>query len=73
MQTVLPPGASYTTLQLDVKYVRTPRLGEGRILAEGVVLHAGRRTATAEGRSSTMQTDASARHATTTCLVLPGA
>ena len=71
VQSVLPAGSSYTTLQLDVKYVRSPPLGRGRILAEGTVVHAGRRTATAEGRVL----DGDGRlcaHATTTCLVLPG-
>lgn len=70
VQSVLPEGASYTTVQLDVKYVRTPRLGEGRILAEGVVVHVGRRTATAEGRIHDERGRLCA-HATTTCLVLP--
>ncbi len=50
VQSVLPAGHVYTTVQLDVKYVRSPPLGRGRILAEGTVVHAGRRTATAEGR-----------------------
>jgi uncharacterized protein (TIGR00369 family) len=71
VQSVLPAGSSYTTLQLDVKYVRSPALGRGPILAEGTVVHAGRRTATAEGRVL----DSGGRlcaHATTTCLVLPG-
>ena len=70
VQSVLPAGSSYTTLQLDVKYVRSPQLGD-RIVAEGAIVHAGRRTATAEGRVL----DAGGRlcaHATTTCLVLPG-
>ncbi len=70
VQTVLPAGVSYTTLQLDVKYVRAPRLGEqNRLRAEGRVIHAGRRTATAEGDVL----DADGRvcaHATTTCLIL---
>jgi len=69
VQSVLPADRSYTTLQLDVKYVRAPPVGRGRIVAEGTVVHAGRRTATAEGRVL----DAEGRlcaHATTTCLVL---
>jgi uncharacterized protein (TIGR00369 family) len=72
VQSVLPAESTYTTLQLDVKYVRAPPVGQGRIVAEGTVVHAGRRTATAEGRVL----DAGGRlcaHATTTCLVLPAA
>ena len=71
VQSVLPAGGTYTTLQLDVKYVRSPALGQGPVVAEGTVVHAGRRTATAEGRVL----DAGGRlcaHATTTCLVLAG-
>jgi uncharacterized protein (TIGR00369 family) len=71
VQSVLPAGRSYTTVQLDVKYVRAPPLGRGRILAEGSVVHAGRRTATAEGR--VLDSDGRlCAHATTTCLILTG-
>ncbi len=71
VQSMLPAGSSYTTLQLDVKYVRPPQLGRGPIVAEGTVVHAGRRTATAEGR--VLDSDGRlCAHATTTCLVLPG-
>ena len=71
IQSVLPAGMSYTTVQLDVKYVRSPRIGEGRVSAEGQVVHCGRRTATAEGRVLDAQGRLCA-HATTTCLVLAG-
>ena len=71
VQSVLPAGSSYTTLQLDVKYVRSPPLDRGRIVAEGTVVHAGRRTATAEGRVLGGDGRLCA-HATTTCLILPG-
>ena len=71
VQSVLPAGSSYTTLQLDVKYVRSPPLGRGRIVAEGSVVHAGRRTATADGRVLDSEGRLCA-HATTTCLILPG-
>ena len=69
VHTMLPAGATYTTLQLDVKFVRPVLAGAGRVLAEGTVIHAGRRTATAEG---TVRDEAGAvyAHATTTCLVL---
>lgn len=71
VQSVLPAGRAYTTVQLDVKYVRPPRLGSGPITAEGSVVHAGRRTATAEGQVFDAQRRLCA-HATTTCLVLEG-
>ncbi len=68
VHTTLPAGASYATLDLDVKFVRPVAPGQGELVAEGAVLHVGRRTATAEGRV----VDAAGRlhaHATTTCLI----
>lgn len=50
VHSTLPEGAGYTTLQLDVKFVRAVRAGDGFLRAEGVALHVGSRTATAEGR-----------------------
>ncbi|EFL25471.1 thioesterase [Streptomyces himastatinicus ATCC 53653] len=56
VHTTLPAGASYTTL--------------GQTLtAEGTVIHAGRRTATAEGKVLDDQGNLIA-HATTTCMIL---
>jgi uncharacterized protein (TIGR00369 family) len=68
VQTVLPDGAGYTTLSLELKYLRPVALDAGELTATGTVVHAGRRQATAEGRL----TDAAGRllaTATTTCLV----
>ena len=50
VHTTLPAGVAYTTTDLQVRYLRSMRAGDGRVLAEGRVVHAGRRTATAEGR-----------------------
>ncbi len=50
VHTTLPAGVGYATTDLQVRYLRSMRAGEGRVLAEGRVVHAGRRTATAEGR-----------------------
>ena len=50
VHTTLPAGVGYTTTDLQVRYLRSMRTGAGRVLAEGRVVHAGRRTATAEGR-----------------------
>lgn len=69
VQTVLDGGQGYTTVSLEVKYLRSVALDAGVLRAEGTVVHAGRRQATAEGRI----TDADGRvvaTATTTCLVL---
>jgi uncharacterized protein (TIGR00369 family) len=67
--TVLPDGATTTTLGLEVKYVRPVAVDAGRLRAEGVVVHAGRRVVTAEGRLVGPDGRLLAT-ATTTCLVL---
>jgi uncharacterized protein (TIGR00369 family) len=71
VQSVLPPDTGYTTLGLEVKYLRAVPLDAGELQATGTVVHAGRRQATADGRL----TDRDGRvlaTATTTCLVLSG-
>lgn len=69
VQTVLSDGAGYTTLSLELKYLRPVALDAGEMRATGTVVHAGRRQATAEATL----TDAAGRllaTATTTCLVM---
>ncbi|MCC5858810.1 MAG: PaaI family thioesterase [Ectothiorhodospiraceae bacterium] len=69
VQSVLPKGKGYTTLELKVNFVRGLSPETGPVRAEGTVVHAGSRTATAEGRL----VDAAGKlyaHATTTCLIM---
>ncbi|MFF5536607.1 PaaI family thioesterase [Streptomyces cinerochromogenes] len=69
VHTTLPAGIGYTTLELKVNYIRAART-DGQILtATGTVIHAGRRTATAEGKILDEQGKLIA-HATTTCMIL---
>jgi uncharacterized protein (TIGR00369 family) len=71
VQTTLDEGVGYTTVSLEVKYLRPIALDAGELRAEATVVHAGRRQATAEARL----TDRAGRvlaTATTTCLVLSG-
>jgi uncharacterized protein (TIGR00369 family) len=70
VQTVLPPGAAYTTSDLQVRYLRSMSPDTGRVLAEGRVVHPGRRQATAEGRLSVEATGKLIATATTGCIVL---
>jgi len=68
VQTTLPAGTGYTTLEFKISFVRGMSEASGTIRTEGRVLNAGRRVATAEARI----TDTKGRllaHATTTCLV----
>jgi uncharacterized protein (TIGR00369 family) len=67
--TAMPDGATTTTLALEVKYVRPVATDAGLLRAEGVVVHAGRRVVTAEGRLVGPD-DRLFATATTICLVL---
>lgn len=50
VHTTLPAGVGYTTLELKVNYIRAAQTDGRTLTAEGTVIHAGRRTATAEGK-----------------------
>lgn len=66
---VAPEGAATTTATLEVKYLRPVATDAGTLRAEGVVVHAGRRVVTAEGRLVDGD-DRLLATATTTCLVI---
>ena len=69
VQTMLPAGTSYTTLELKVNYLRPITEKTGTIYTEGKIIHIGGRTATAEARL----TDAKGKiyaHGTTTCIIM---
>jgi uncharacterized protein (TIGR00369 family) len=70
VHTTLPAGVGYTTLELKVNYIRAVQTDGTTLTAEGTVIHAGRRTATAEGKVTDDRGKLIA-HATTTCLILP--
>ncbi len=72
IHTTLPAGVLYTTLEYKVSLVRPITAETGEIVAEGRVVHPGRRVATAEGRLVDEAGRLSA-HGTTTCLVMPAA
>jgi uncharacterized protein (TIGR00369 family) len=68
VHTTLAAGQGYTTLEYRVHLVRGMTDKTGPVRAEGRVVHAGRQTATAEGRI----VDAAGKlyaHGTTTCLI----
>jgi uncharacterized protein (TIGR00369 family) len=69
VHTTLPAGVAYTTLDLNVKFLRPVTVASGLLRGEGRVLQRGRRTALAEARL----TDGAGRlvaHATSSCLIL---
>lgn len=68
VQSMLPRGSLYTTLEFKITLVRPVTKDTGEVQAEGRALHVGRRVGHAEGRL----TDAGGRllaHGTSTCLV----
>ena len=68
VHSMLPRGRGYTTLEIKVNYVRAATEAAGELIAEGHVVHAGRRSAVAEAKL----VDARGRliaTASTTCLV----
>src|SRR4029079_17892354 len=68
VQTTLPAGTGYTTLEFKISFIKGMTENTGPVRTEGKTFSVGRRAATAEARI----TDATGRllaHATTTCLV----
>ena len=71
VQTHMPAGSGYTTLEAKTNLVRAITAETGKLRAIGRTVHVGKRMATAEGRLE----DAAGKlyaHATTTCIVLNG-
>ena len=71
VQSAMPAGSGYTTLEAKTNLVRAITAATGKLRAIGKLIHAGKRVATAEGRLE----DESGKlyaHATTTCIVLAG-
>ena len=69
VQTRMPAGGGYTTVEAKTNLVRAITAETGRLRAIGKVVHLGKRVATAEGRLE----DAAGKlyaHASTTCIVL---
>jgi uncharacterized protein (TIGR00369 family) len=69
VQSRMPAGTGYTTLEAKTNLVRAITSATGTVRAIGRLIHAGSRIATAEGRIE----DAAGKlyaHATTTCIVL---
>jgi uncharacterized protein (TIGR00369 family) len=69
INSLMPPGRVFTTLELTINYTRPLRREVGEVRCHATVLHAGNRTATAEGRV----VDSAGKlyaHGTTTCIVI---
>ncbi|MGX1274257.1 PaaI family thioesterase [Streptomyces phaeoluteigriseus] len=70
VQSMLPQGMAYTSLDLTVKFLRRITVDTGTVRAIGTVVNKGRQTALAEAQL----VDATGRllaHATSSCLLFP--
>ena len=69
IQTTLPAGSGYSTIDLQITYIKSARIETGTLTCVGKVIHSGRKIATgyAEVRDSKGVLYA---HATTTCMIL---
>ena len=69
INTMMPAGRSFTTIDLQIHYTRPLRTEAGELRCTATVVHAGSRTATSEGRI----VDATGKvyaHGTTTCILV---
>jgi uncharacterized protein (TIGR00369 family) len=69
VHTTLEPGVAYTSLGLEVKFVRPITRDTGRVLARAEVVHRGRRQATAEAKLVEASTGKLLATGTTTCMI----
>ncbi|MFE3263976.1 PaaI family thioesterase [Streptomyces sp. NPDC059215] len=70
VQTTLPQGMAYTSLDLTVKFLRPVTVDTGKVRAVGKVLNGGRRTALAQAELFD-SADRLLAHATSSCLLFP--
>jgi uncharacterized protein (TIGR00369 family) len=70
VHTLLPAGVAYTSLGLEIKYVRPITRETGRVVCTAEVVHRGRRQATAEARLTAADSGKLLAHGTTTCMIL---
>jgi len=69
VQSTLPPGSGYSTIDLKVTYLRPMTADSAPVIAEGRTLHEGRRIIACEGRLTDREGRLCA-HATATYIVL---
>ena len=70
VHTTLPKGVGYTSQTLEVKYLRPITRDTGAVRADAVVIHKGRKTATAEAKLTSVKNGELLATGTSTCLIL---
>lgn len=69
IQSTLPAGTGYTTVELKVNFIRPVTAATGELRCEGTVVHTGRTIATGEGKVFGADGKLYA-HGTATCLIV---
>ncbi|MFC8661699.1 PaaI family thioesterase [Streptomyces sp. NPDC057199] len=70
VQSTLPQGMAYTSLDLTVKFLRRITVDTGRVRAIGTIVNQGRQTALAQAQLVDAK-DRLLAHATSSCLLFP--
>ena len=70
VHTTLPAGVAYTSLGLEVKYLRPITRDTGRVLCEASIIYRGRRQATSEAVVTAADSGKALASGTSTCMVL---
>ncbi|MGN9842109.1 PaaI family thioesterase [Nonomuraea sp. H19] len=70
VQSILPQGMAYTSLDLSVKFLRRITVDTGPVRAIGTIVNSGRRTALAQAQLVDA-TDRLLAHATSSCMLFP--
>jgi uncharacterized protein (TIGR00369 family) len=70
VQSVLPQGMGYTSIDLTLKFLRLITVDTGKVRAIGTVLNSGRRTALAQAELRDSG-DRLLAHATSSCMLFP--
>ncbi len=70
IHSTLERGVGYTTAELSVNFIKAIVARSGPVRCDGVVIHTGRRIATAEGRLYLEETQKLLAHGKTTAIIL---
>jgi uncharacterized protein (TIGR00369 family) len=71
VHSTLPPGRTFVTLEMKTVFVKAVLESTGKLRCEGTLLHAGRRTASSEGKIYDGSGNLIA-HGSETCLIMDG-
>lgn len=70
VQSTLPKGTGYTTLEFKINILKALREGDEEVEAVGETIHVGRRTGVASGKLIGVSSGKVYAHGSTTCIVL---